>query len=515
MAVIFKIDNAARGVITDAAPEELDAGAWSDGLNVRFRGGFAERAPGMAQIFDLPTVTPYFVAPFRTSVGQLWLHAGLQKVFVDDGTTRTDVGRVAVYTGTTSDRWTGGAFNGLFILNNGVDVPQSWTGAVASKFANLAAWPAGHLCKAMRPFRNQLIAMNLTKTGPLRFPFRVLWSAIADPGTTPPDWDITGATGREAGEIDVAGAAGPLVDGLQFGDVFLIYTTGSTHVMRYVGGQNVMDIVPIKGGRGALGRNCIADTPLGHVVLTNGDIVLQADGPPRSIADARIRRRVFETLDNTNAERVAFVVANPADNEALVCYPTDGSATCNRAAVWNWADDSWSFRELRSVTAGGTGQTPQAVGLRWSTATATWDTAAGNWGGGFAGVNDQHLVLAHALPALSLVGYGNDDVGVVPTATIERTGMHLGEPQRWKTVRAVWPRIDAPAGTVVNVEVGASPSPDVAPTWKPAVPYTVGTSSKVNVFATGRFLALRLSNTAAAPWRVRGIDLDVQLGGAW
>ena len=513
--MIVKLPSVAGGVVTDATPEELADGQWSSALNVRFRGGYLERAPGMAQMFDAPAQTPYFVAPFRTAVGQLWLHAGLTKIYCDDASsTRTDIGRAAAYTGTTADRWTGGAFNGIFVMNNGVDVPQWWNGSVATDFAALPSWPAGHLCKSMRPFRNFLVAMNITKTGPLRYPFRVLWSAISDPGTYPPGWDITDPT-REAGEIDVAGAAGPVVDALQFGDVLLIYTTGSTHAMRYIGGQNVMAVTPVPGGVGMLARNCVASTPLGHVVLTTGDVVLQADGPPRSIADGAVRRRIFETLDNTNAENVAFVCANPADNEAWICYPTDGSATCNRASIWNWKDNTWTFRELRSVTAGATGQTPLAVGARWSTSTDTWGSVTSTWGGGFAGVNDQHLVLAHALPALSLVGYGQDDVGVTPTATAERTGMHFGEPQKLKTIRTVWPRIDAPPGTVVSIEVGASNTPDVAPTWKPAVSYTVGTSAKVDCFATGRYLSIRISNAQAKTWRLRGLDMDIQPQGNW
>lgn len=511
--MIVKLDNVAAGVNADAMPEELQDGQWSSALNIVFRGGFAERAPSMGALFAAPSVTPYFITPFRSATALMWVHVGTQKAFVDDGTTRTEIGRVAAYTGTSSDRWTGGAFNGVLVLNNGVDAPQYWTGNTAARFVDLPNWTAGAKCRALRPFRNFLVAMGLTLAGTL-YPFRVRWSAIADPGTYPPSWDITDAT-REAGEIDVAGAAGPIVDALPLGDQLMIYTTGSTHVMRWVGGRYVMSVTPVAGGVGMLARNCGALTPLGHVVMTTGDIVLQGDGPPRSIATGRVRRTIFEQLDNASAERACFVCANPSFSEAWICYPTAGSGVANRAAIWNWVDDTWSFRELSAATSGATGQTPTPVGQAWSARSDTWEDASDAWGATMAGPNDQHLVIAHAMPAISLVGNGTQDIGATKTSTLERVGLHLGDPLTVKTLRSVWLRIDAPAGTVINVQVGASMTADVAPTWKDEKPFIVGTSKKIDAFATGRFLALRISSPAQSQWRMRGIALDADPSGAW
>jgi len=512
--VIVKIPSVALGVNRDATPEELPLGMWSDCSNVVFHGGYLERAAGMAQIFSAPTITPYYVAPFRTASSLLWLHAGLQKVYVDDGSTRTEVGRAAAYTGTPNDRWTGGVFNGLYLLNNGVDVPQYWNGNVATDFAALPSWPAGYLCKSLRPWKNYAFALAVTQAGTL-YPYRVLWSAQTDPGAYPVSFDITDPT-KDAGQFDLAETPDLLVDSLPLGDGLVIYKTGSMYLARYTGDPKyVFNFSRLPGDVGMIARNCAVNTPMGHVVLTLGDVILHAGGGPKSIADGRVRRAIFEQMDTTYAERACFVASNPTANEVWVCYPEDGNATCTKAAIWNWKDDAWSFRSLRNVTAGGTGQTPNAVGYTWATVPGTWADTTLTWGGKSATQNDQHLVLAHMAPALSLVGSGIQDVGVSTTAWAERMGIALDDPQTVKMVSTLWPRLEGDAGTVVGIQVGASMKPDVAPTWKPVVNYTIGTSDKIDCFAQGKFLAIRILSITDAPWRLRGIDMDVEPMGRW
>lgn len=495
-------------------PEELPLGAWSDLRNVVVRDGFLSRSPGLAQLFSEPSVTPYFVAPFRTASGLLWVHMGTARAYVDNGGTRTDITRASPFTGTVQDRWVGGPWNGLFVVTNGVDKPQFWNGSTSTDFADLTNWTATKLCKAIRGFRRYLVALDITDSG-TRYPFRVLWSALADPGSVPPSWSVTDPT-VESGEADIVEAAGPLVDALPLGDQLVIYTPGSMHLMREIGGPFVMSIQQIPGRVGMLAKNCAVDTPLGHVVLTAGDVIVHQGSNPRSIATGRVRTAIFEEMDNTTAERSCFVASNPAANEVWVCYPTDSSGLCKRAAVWNWAQDTWAFRDLPNVTAGGTGQTPlPQSGDTWDSITDTWDASALTWGGKAIAPTEQHLVLAHADPAISLADASPGDLGSDITAFAERIGMHLDTPDTIKLFRGVWLRIDAPSGTVVKVEMGASMTPDVSPTWLSPVDFTVGTDTKVDGLISGRFLALRLSSVGGGVWRLRGLEMDVVPSGGF
>lgn len=125
------------GYIADALPQELPPNGWSFVQNIRFRDGYAERFNGSGQVFTTPSVTPYFITPYRVGTSKYWVHAGLANVYVDDGTTRTNLTPVSPYTGGVDDRWTGGSASGVLVINNGVDQPQFWGGNVANKFANL------------------------------------------------------------------------------------------------------------------------------------------------------------------------------------------------------------------------------------------------------------------------------------------------------------------------------------------------------------------------------------------
>ena len=121
--MLVTVDNCGAGIAADLSPEELGSGVWSSSLNVRFNNGYAERFKGTTQAFDTPSVTPYFITPYATTTARYWVHAGLNAIYVDDGTTRTNITGSAP-SGAVDDRWTGGSVNGVLILNNGVDQPM-------------------------------------------------------------------------------------------------------------------------------------------------------------------------------------------------------------------------------------------------------------------------------------------------------------------------------------------------------------------------------------------------------
>lgn len=502
--MIVKIPSVAQGAAPDIMSEELALGAWSSVLNCVFRNGFLQRCEGNEAFVDTPSVTPYFLLPFRNGTQLGLIHVGLTAAYVDLGGTRTNISPASPFTGTAADRWTGGIFNGIAVINNGVDKPHFWAGSTGSDFASLTNWPATHTCRAMRPFKNFLIAMDTTESG-TRYPSRVLWSAIADTGAVPPSWDITDPA-REAGNADIEGSD-VIIDGLTLGDNFVVYKSASAHIMRYIGGQSVFAIQRIPGSQGLLARGCVADTPAGHVCLTTGDVVIHQGGAPRSIATDLVRNTIFEEMDPDYYER-AFVVANPSQSEVWVCYPTAGAA-CSKAAIWSWRDNVWSFRTLRNVLHGAHGQMPAASGATWDSDTGSWDEATGTWGGAATSPNDQKLVLAHVLPAITMVGYGLTDAGLSLTAEAVRTGIALDDGQTVKTYRGAWPRVSADSGVALGFTAGYAMVPDATPTWGTERTYTVGTSYKVDDLVSGRFLAFKIRSTADALWRIRSVDLDV------
>lgn len=509
---IVKINDCGGGINKDLMPEELPENVWTSCQNMRFRSGFAQRFGGIANIFDAPTVTPYYVAPYSTQTTRYIVHAGTGKAFVDDGTTRTDITPASDFTGTQDDRWNGGALNGVLLMNNGVDVPHYWAGNVANNLAPLTGWDSNWRCKVLKPFKNYAIAINITKSG-TTYPSMVKWSDEAVPGAVPSSWDSTNPA-LNAGEQDLGETPDVLVDALQLGDQMILYKERSMYSMSLIGSPYIFRFQRLPGDDGILSRGCAANTPKGHVVLTSNDVVIHQGQGATSIADSRVRSFIFENLNKTVPER-AFVCTNPPTNEVLICFPSTESENCDLAAVWNWRDNTWGFRTLTNVTYGEACQiNSDAAFFNWALDTGTWADDTTTWSQSEFSPNEYRLILSRTT-AISAFDIQTQDAGAAIPSSLEKTAIQLGDPYSNKLIRSVYPRIEAPAGTVVNVSVGGAMYATETPTYSDPVTFTVGSDIKIDAFATGRFLAVKFESTADAVWRIRSYDVDVVKMGAY
>jgi hypothetical protein len=92
---------------------------------------------------------------------------------------------------------------------------------------------------------------------------------------------------------------------------------------------------------------------------------------------------------------------------------------------------------------------------------------------------------------------------------LERVGIGLDDAQSVKTVRTIYPKIDAVNGTRIQVEVGGAMNAEDAPQWSTPSTYTVGSTNKIDSFATGRFLSIRFTALDNQSWRLKSYDIDV------
>jgi hypothetical protein len=476
---------------------------------MRFQDGYARRFEGTVQVFDNTSVTPYFLMPLQVGSTRYWVHAGQAAVYVDDGTTRTDITGTTP-TGAVDDRWTGGALSGLLVLNNSADVPMYWDGSTSTNLTSLTGWDSTWRAKSVRPFKNYLVALDVTKSS-TRYPYMVKWSHSSDPGSLPSSWDAADAS-LDAGEVDLAETPDILIDQLPMGDRNVLYKESSMYEMQYIGGTFIWRFARLPGSIGMLARGCAAETPLGHVVLAAGDLVVHEGQGPRSILSGRMRAWLFNSMDASVYQR-SFVVANKARNEVWTCFPESGSTTCNLALVWNWKDDTLAIRELSNVTYAAVGPQTFASSGTWAGDANVWDTDPTSWGATDFSPADHRLLLCKASEIL-VADAGTTHDGTAYDAYLERTGLSFDDPFTVKTVRSVFPRIDGPAGQTVTIEVGGSMDAESSPTWSPPVTYTIGSSFKADAYATGRFLSVRIKSTGSFSWRLKSIDMDyVKRGG--
>ena len=499
------------GVIADVQPQELPDSGLSDALNIRFRDGSAERIAGDAAALATPSVTPYHIQLFSTADTKYIVHAGLNAVYVDDGTTRTDITGTAP-TGVQDNRWTGGTLNGVLVMNNGVDKPMYWGGDTATNLATLTGWNSSWKCASLRPHRNYLVALDVTK-GSTRYPTMVKWSSAADPGAVPASWDETNPA-IDAGEVDLADSPGSVIDAMPLGDVLIIYKESSMYSMSYIGGQYIWQFSKLPGESGILARGCVCAIPSGHLVLTAGDVVVHQGQAPQSILTGKMRRWLFKTMDSTYFHR-SFVVSNPAYNEAWICFPRTGSALCDRALIWNWVDNTFSIRELNNVTYGCSGKFAFSMSSAWSADSNPWSSDPTTWSQSDMTNAMPGIILCTTDPAIISADTGSDFHGTAFAAKIERIGMALGEPGMVKTVRSIFPRIDGATGSKVYIQTGGAMDVEGPYQWSDPVPYTIGSTYRADSFSSGRFIAYRVYSTDNFAWRVKSMDMDYVVRGPY
>lgn len=497
------VPSVGAGVIADELPHELPDGAWSDGLNVRFRDGYAQRITGHVTAFTDPVADPlYHVASYTIAAGNYWIYSGLVNSYAHDGTTLTDITGTPL-TGGVEDRFTSCVLGGVYVQNNQVDIPSYWGGT--GVLADLPAWDSAWRAKSVRSFKVYLIALNVTKGG-TNFGSMVKWSDAAEPGNLPISWDEADAT-KDGGETDISETPDSIVDGLALGDSFVIYKQRSMFAMQYIGGNDIFRFYRLPGDHGTLTQNCIANTPSGHVVLTASDVVIHNGTEPQSLLTRKMRKWLFSQMSSDHY-RKSFLVANHAQNEVWICFPAVGATSCNRALVWNYTDNTFGVRELPGATAGAFGPLVVSASDKWDDDTDSWQDDTTAWDQVDISQADKRVLFASTDPGLYLADQSNRFAGQPFTASLERRGLAFGDAAAVKTVRALFPRIDAPKGTVITIQLGGSMDAETGYSWSSPVGYVVGSTYRADTFATGRFLGLRISSSGSGLWRIKSMDFD-------
>jgi hypothetical protein len=506
------------GVIKDIAASELPVGAWSDASNIRFLDGAALQFLGHGQVYLSPSEAPQYLLQANVAGQRYWLYATAGKQFAvsnaSGSSVHTDITHATPRTGTVN-AWSGFVFGGVPVLNAGDGKPPMyWDQNLTHKFVDLPAWPSGASCKVLRQYKNLMIALNVTKTG-TSYPFMVKWSNLAVAGSLPSTWNEADAT-QDAGEFDLSEGQDPIVDGLGLKDSFIIYKESSTWALDYIGGQFILKSRKVSGMSGLLNMNCAVDFDAGlnnlHFAVTGSDIVIHDGYTAQSVLDKKARRFFFQNIDVANKGRV-FVVKNPFLNEIFVAYPSIGATWCDTALVYNYVDKTVTFRSLPNVTHAAYGPVDNSLSGNWNQDDAPWDTDLTAWNGPDYTPDTSRVMMGSADAKLFLLDASASFDGALPYAYLERTGLSFDAPERIKLVSWVRPRIVGNLGGTVTVKVGSSQYPDQAPTWQATMTYTIGTSSKLDCFVSGRYLAIRFETGTAYSWRLDGWDMDISDAG--
>lgn len=515
--VQIEIDDVASiGVVKDTPPHQLPPEAWTLGENVRFSDTSVARLTGETAIFGTPTVAPYGLQFISTTGIPFWLYLGLNKAYVYDGTSHTNITRQTAsvdvnYSASGAADWNTTILGGIPIQNNGIDVPQYWSAlSSAQKLQNLPNWTAGMTAKVLRAFGPYLMALNVTVGGVAK-PHNVRWSNTTDPGTVPTSWDITDTT-KNAGEVTLPDVdSGLIQDGLPLQGKFYVYKENSTWRFRNIGGRFIFDEDAFLETIGLLTTRCVAITGDGQRhVFTSGDNIYVHDGnSAKPLLDKRMRRYLFNQID-VGTFKTSFGFVNPVRDEYWFCYPQSGSSVANRALIVNYNTGASTETDIDFVAALiGTVQTSDSE--TWASAVGTWDTDNSPW----SVSNRRKLALAKpTTPSFLQLDLGTQREGANFTGTIQRTSLGVVGRKRngeWiedfevrKLVNRVWPKM---SGGPVMIRLGGQDVPNGAIRWSTPVSFDPSAQKYCDIQAEGAAISIEISG--AVDWQLDGYKLDM------
>ena len=554
----------AVGVIPDANPYDLPSNAFSDCSNVVFDENRIQRSPVFKQLFNVirsslsydsavgsydSQTTPYesaegspatnvrFVSSYQDpSTGEVVLIADR------DGTVRTYPGGNLQFATpgsgtlvTNDEPWSHAQVAGKsFLARKGMTPYVRWIG-VQSDYTYLEGdWPVGDTANVVRGFLDYAVLLGVTK-GSTEYPTMVKWSnpiGYAD-DTDTINWDPSNPN-FVAGENVLGDLKTPIRDGLQLGNVFVIYAQDQVWLMEYTGSSFVFNFRRLFPTGGIINTNCVVEVEGKHFVFGENDIYLHDGNTKKSIADGRVRRRVYQSLDRSKQSGF-FALHDSVSNLIYFCYTskTDEIAYrntqfCNRAAVYNYMEDTWSFMDLPNIVGGSESNITLLQNLYsqlnseyplYNTSYASFNATSSKLAI-MLGATDttngltESRVYAIDLPTSGLVNLPIN-MECLKEAWVERIGVDMDETgsglKNYKIITCIVPQSTFDASdSFFNWKVGATDIPNGSVTWYSDQTFYPSIQYQLQMKVAGRYLAYRVGTINIENFKLSGFDAEVK-----
>lgn len=524
------------GVITDVDPFDLPLGAWSMGLNVRFEEGRVNSAPVWRAVASpLTNTSPRFLYVANKPDSTTTTYIGYLDGTVDDWSPAAVTAvKPSGYTPSANEaQWTGATLAGVTYINREDRVPWALK-PTDTAFSNVTGWDATWRAKIIRAYASALIALNVTKAG-VRYPTMVKTSdLVTDPSVEPSSWDDS-LTTNNATENILTEMNGEIVEAQPLGNSLILYSNSETWQMTADGSTEVYAYRKLPFSSGAINTNCVVEVNNLHYVFGADDIWKHDGLSDASIADARVRKFIFKSMNAKQYSRF-FVSYDPSkktiafnfvSGDAFVAFNGNG---CNRSAVYHLTTDTWSFDDLPLVFASGYAKVSLNT-LTWANVPSTWSTAGGSWQDLEDGFKRVPIYVGESGGGLTARVYARDlygdgsvlssDVDTVATrpGLLLRDGIDLdeldAELRGYKIILGIYPQGRLSSGAApMSFTVGATDYPNVPPVFSAAQTYDALENYKLDFTEAGRFLSLRMDYPDYKTMSLSGLDIDLDTTGS-
>lgn len=502
----------AGGIVTDQDPYDLELTQFPNGNNVSFHDGRIGKTLGHSVDQSL-SFAPTHVQGWAYQGNDTVVIGSLNKLYRYNGGTVTNVTKTSDATNySNSPRWQSEQLGTAVMFNNGSDTPQYML-PTGVRFADLPNFPTGVTTSCIKPYKSFLVMAGY-QTGSNEHHYTVRWSDEYDPSGVPTDYNIASTTNL-AGENKLSGSNGKLIDQLTLNNSQIIYAERGVFAMDFIGAPLVFSFRELFSDDGIINRGACASFLNQHLVVGNNDVYIHDGNQKQSIVDKRVRKTLFNEIAD---KRSVFCQAVNERSEIYICYANSDAAnseTANRALVFNWSQNAFTFVDLPNVRALTVSEKMNSAG-GWGDVSGSWSENTNFWSNASASTQAGGLKLFAAGYGASKLYAMNDTHGAAGSninAFVEATKIDLDSvlgkaTNNIKQLNGIMPQIEG-TGTL-NVSVGVSNAPQDGVTWKATKTYNIEADHKIDVRASGRYFAIRVESTSASDyWRLTGIDIDV------
>ena len=525
------------GVVTDIDPFDLPPNAFNFAVNARFANQKVSRSPVFRQVYETSVAEPRFITRYGITTESILVAHKNGTVRSFTGSTETDVTLAAYVPSTAETPYTAANLSNVLYLNR-EDRPPWYLGPASSAFLNLTAtgWGATWRTKVIRGFNSTVVAFNTTESG-TTYPNRVRWSNFALANTPPADWDETDPTSA-AGINELAEMEGAITDAQALRNAMIVYSGQETWLMEASGLDSIYNFRRLFLGKGAINANCSVEIAGKHYVFGADDIWVHDGISFESIANGRVRQFIFSSINTAFSNR-CFVTHNRNLNEVMFCYVSGDRGVsfspstregCNRAAVFNYVDQTWSFVDLPFVYSATMATVANTT--TWATAVGTWAADGGSWLDEEDGFKKVTIFCGGATGTLNDCFYAYDLYGTGsianfavtedanPAMFLERVGIDLDqleafmELRGYKVVKSIYPQGRVPSdGEVMYFTFGGADYWDVGADYSAAQSFDGDEFYKLDFMAEGRVLSYTCSYDDYRDASLSSLDVDVVLTG--
>jgi hypothetical protein len=433
---------------------------------------------------------------------------GTNNIKAVEGNNFYDITFGGMQTITDPYQWSATLLNGIPVFSNGKDVPLYWDGNGANDALALTGFPVATSVGYIVAFKFHLFGLNID--GPSgEFENQIMWSDATDPGALPTIW--TPAPSNESGSAILADTPGRCVTGVPLGSQLMIYKPESVYPVEYAGQQpdNIFTVRAANRSIGALGPHTVKDLGTTHVVVGNEDVCIFDGVNVKSIADNRVKRAIFNSIDQTYAAN-SFVVRDLNKHEVWICIPESGSRFATIAHIWDERRDTWSTLDLTAVRYGTTGLvTDTTVSNVWNSDSNVWDSDPSAW-------NESDIgAISHVAVAQQDTIYVEDTTDATSvTATIAKYDLFFDDDSQSKIINGVWIRGTGLGFANIQFRLGSRADTSANIAWQSfqnANPDGSLTIPEID----GRYISIEITATSTDVWTINRIIFDWKYNGPY